>query len=443
MICRKCGQQNEEGKFCSNCGAQMKAEHKNSRRKWIWIASGASVAAFVAFCIGVYSLISFVLSPADSEQAMIENEVSHNDDSFNTVETAAQLDNNELKQSKDKTLVIKEAMPKVFTIYTEDSMGSGFLYREGGYIITNAHVVAGYSNVIVRNSKGEDSLGKLIGISDEFDIALIQAEDYRSEQPLPIDLEESDIGLEVIALGSPQGFENSASIGYLTGIGRDIDFGFTYKNLYQVDAQIDQGSSGGPLLDAKTGKVIGINSLLYTNQNNFAFSIPAYSMIDIVDSWVEKPMTDREISKLFDLYESFIDDNAANTYFDDEVYDYYFDESSLEAFILDFRRYYEMALYYEDFYWIEDMVLIDSDLYDELYDHIDEVNGKDIIISFESNEVTDVKIDEKEEYAIVTTYETVKVIEGKKKSTMHEEQKEYNVIIDEEGYYQITDITTK
>ena len=93
------------------------------------------------------------------------------------------------------------------------------------------------------------------------------------------------IGTEVIALGSPQGLENSASIGYLTGINRTIDMDFSYENVYQVDAQIDQGSSGGPLLDAKTGKVIGINSLLYTKNNSFAFSIPMHSMIDLLDSW--------------------------------------------------------------------------------------------------------------------------------------------------------------
>ena len=78
----------------------------------------------------------------------------------------------------------------------------------------------------------------------------------------------------MIALGSPQGFENSASIGYLTGVNRDIEFGFLYEHLYQIDAQIDQGSSGGPLIDAKTGKVIGINSLSFKENDVFGFSIP-------------------------------------------------------------------------------------------------------------------------------------------------------------------------
>ena len=65
-------------------------------------------------------------------------------------------------QQKDKTKVIQETMPKVFTILTEVGQGSGFLYEQGGYIVTNAHVVAGYTDVIVRNSAGKTRVQKLL-----------------------------------------------------------------------------------------------------------------------------------------------------------------------------------------------------------------------------------------------------------------------------------------
>ena len=110
---------------------------------------------------------------------------------------------------------------------------------------------------------------------------------YQDTEPLGMETAESPIGLEVIAFGSPQGFENSASIGYITGNKRDMKLeNFIYKQIYQVDAQIDKGSSGGPLVDVNTGKVIGINSLLYTTDTstNFAFSIPfIVCLINLMD----------------------------------------------------------------------------------------------------------------------------------------------------------------
>lgn len=247
------------------------------------------------------------------------------------------LANDKPELEKEKTVIIKESMSKVFTILTRDGQGSGFLYKKGGYIITNAHVVAGYTDVVVRNSTGKDSAANVIGISDEFDVALIKASRYEKAQPLAIEEQESVIGTEVIAIGTPQGLENSASIGYLTGIGRNIDYGFTYKNVYQIDAQIDQGSSGGPLLDAKTGKVIGINSLLYRNNASFGFSIPMYSVKNLVDSWVEFPMSEQEIASLFDVYK------------DNEHYDY---EPESSGYYDEYFDYYEDN--YDDYYFEND-----------------------------------------------------------------------------------------
>ncbi|RKJ31975.1 hypothetical protein D7X33_39935, partial [Butyricicoccus sp. 1XD8-22] len=204
----------------------------------------------------------------------------------------------EVIEEKEKTQIIKESMPKVFTILTEDSLGSGFLYKNGGYIVTNAHVVAGYTDVLVRNSAGQEYPGRVIGISDTSDIALIYCENYEETEPLPMEMNTSDIGIEVIAIGSPQGFENSATFGYLTGTNREMHIeglNFDYDELYQIDAQIDQGSSGGPLFDATTGKVIGINSLIYTENETFGFAIPLYSVSAQFDTWIDNPMTPEEV----------------------------------------------------------------------------------------------------------------------------------------------------
>ena len=304
MFCQNCGEKNvDNARFCAGCGKEVGRARRSSGRKWL--LTGIFVCLVMLIGIG-YTLL----------QAWSENKVEvadHNDLPEQTetivenkpenIQPAAATDS---PSKKEKTAIIKEAMPKVFTIFTEESLGSGFLYKEGGYIVTNAHVVAGYTDVVVRNSNGTDTPAKVIGISDLYDIALIRANDYMNAPPLPVELNESNVGSEVIAIGSPQGFENTASIGYLTGIGRDIEYGFTYENIYQIDAQIDQGSSGGPLLDAKTGNVIGINSLLYTGNTSFGFSIPMYSMMDLVDAWVQHPMNEHDIASLFDVYDEYV-----------------------------------------------------------------------------------------------------------------------------------------
>lgn len=438
MYCHQCGSQNSENaRFCSKCGTSLKSTGIPKSTKillTIFIMSGLLLAG-----ASVY---------------FFPDMLTKKEEPIQQVAAPLIVPDQEVKEEnleRDKTVIIKEALPKVFTILTRDGQGSGFLYKKGGYIITNAHVVAGYTDVIVRNSSGKDSEAKVIGISDKFDVALIKAENYAKVQPLPIEMKESVVGTEVIALGTPQGLENSASIGYLTGIGRNIEYGFTYKDAYQIDAQIDQGSSGGPLLDAKTGKVIGINSLLYQNNNSFGFSIPMYSVRDLADSWVQSPMSGIEIARLFDVYEDneyYEYESEPSAYFDeyfDDDYDmqyedyedYYFDYESLKQFILYFRENYEMALYYEDFYWIEDMLLPGSEAYHELEHYISSIAGQDMSFDFIDNEVLNVEI--YGQYAIVTTFEQF-YFTSPIQEKAYERTKDYTVVINEDGYYQITNI---
>lgn len=434
MFCNKCGHQNEEGHFCSNCGTPLNEEPKSKKRVWIWFGLTASVVLFLSICFGSYFLIQRMFSPT----VHLTDTQDMGSEPLETIEQSTTDHSEQVEVSNtDKTVLIKEAMPKVFTIFAEDSVGSGFLYQKGGYIITNAHVVAGNTEVVIRNSAGEESVGKVIGLSVDSDIALVQASDYRNAEPLSIDRNESDIGLEVIALGSPQGFENSASIGYLTGIGRDIEFGFSYTNLYQVDAQIDQGSSGGPLLDAKTGKVIGINSLMYTNQNSFAFSIPMYSMIDLVNSWINRPMSQAEIHEVFAEYENFeLYADTDNSTTEEGFYDY--EDELIAEFIIEFGEYYEMALYENDFFWIEDMILPKSEIYRQLKEYVRNFSEKGFQYELDTFDVT--YIEYLNDEIIVSTYETFYMTNAQNATSFLEQEKEYTVVIDEEGYYQISDI---
>lgn len=449
MYCTKCGNKlNEDAKFCSNCGHHI--EQKNSS-KTTWIILSICVCLIIIFAVGIRV---YKTPPSPTNEILKEEQTTKPENIKVSSEQKVEEETN--ITDKEKTQVIKESLPKVFTVVTSQGYGSGFLYENGGYIVTNAHVVAGDTDVIIRNSSGQEAPAKVIGISDRSDIALLYSQQYEQVKPLPLELEKSIVGTEVIAIGSPQGFENSASIGYLTGTNRNMELGFVYEELYQVDAQIDQGSSGGPLVDAKTGKVIGINSLIYENHETFAFSIPLYTVAPIIDDWIHNPMNEQEIASLFDVYDSFIYTDSStddNEYYDEDYYEdynfednsstnddysYTFDEVSLTSFITSFRDYYELALAYEDFYWIQDMLLPGSVAYLELEEYIQDITGQGFTFDFTANNVIDIEI--YNDYAIVSTNEQFDFYNASGEYLYYDRYKDYTVILTEDGYYQITDI---
>lgn len=431
MYCSNCGGKlEEEAKFCNDCGQKT----HNNRSKKTWLFFGIITSLITTIFIG-FAIASFITNTKQETAIEVNSESGTPPAKQTTLELQS--------GTKEKTEIIKESIPKVFTILTTDGQGSGFLYKEGGYIVTNAHVVAGYNDVTVRNHDGQESPAKVIGISNHSDVALLRSEEYAQAPPLIIEMEQTDIGTEVIAIGSPQGFENSASIGYLTGTEREIEYDFVYEELYQFDAQIDQGSSGGPLLDGSSGKVIGINSLLYTNNASFGFSIPLYKVADLINGWIENPMNKAQIAEVYDSYDEFIYSEEENDYFEeyyDEEYmgNYTFDEESLSSFIIAFRDYYESALYYEDFYWIEDMLLPDSNVHTKLKKYISDISGQGNEYYFVSNTITDVEIFD--EYAIVTANEEVDMYDSLGDYKYYNNDVEYTIVISDDGYYQIEDI---
>lgn len=444
MFCTNCGKPNETGaRFCGSCGQSI---GKAGRNGWM--------IAIVLGCMLVLGGVGYGFSqvlggdvkstnktepleetkpPAQTETALVENESSE--------KTQAP------PKEKEKTEIIEETLPRVFTILTEEGQGSGFLYARGGLIVTNAHVVAGYTDVIVRNSKGEDAAGKVIGISDQSDVALIQSEAYRRLRPLRTESAETPIGTEVIALGSPTGLENTASIGYLTGLNRDIELGFVYEKAYQIDAQIDNGSSGGPLIDAKSGKVIGINSLIMSDNRRFGFSIPLYTVAPLIDSWVSNPMTEQQVASVFGIYENYAVATTGDgtNYYEEEEFNSesagYLDPDMLEEFILQFRSTYEMALYYEDFYFIEEFLLPGSSAHKEYRDYFDEIADQGMHFEFHENIVTDVAI--QNDSAHISTYETFNFINASGNERFYEKEKIYEVVLDNEGYYRIKRVENK
>ncbi|MBX0313274.1 S1C family serine protease [Planococcus glaciei] len=310
MFCSKCGCMNSvTTKNCLNCGQPLDRttrikKHKRRQRLNFF------VVAILFLGTGFGSARMFQQPADDQPETAVERAVATEPQANPPLERAAtetvtQPQDTQTSSgdgTKAKTDIIKDTQQKVFTIKTDNAYGSGFLFTDTGTIVTSAHLIIGTIDVSVRTTDGVEEPGKVIGISETYDIALIQVDAFAGTEPLEVETNPTEIGTEVIALGSPSGLENTAAIGYLTGIDRDFDHGFLYKDMYQIDAQIAPGSSGGPLIDASTGKVIGINALLLNEGNAIGFSIPMYSMTELLQGWATEPMSENEVEDVYDTY---------------------------------------------------------------------------------------------------------------------------------------------
>ena len=200
----------------------------------------------------------------------------------------------------DKNKPTFEFKNGIFIPYTTDqeikTLGSGLIYSNNGYVITNTHVVKNAAKIFVTLVGGEKFEAKLVGSDDLTDIALLKVD---TNQLLPVsnlgNSSDLNIGEWVIALGNPLGlfdlsYQPTATIGIISGL--NIDFGlkensYVYKDMIQTDASINEGNSGGPLINI-FGEVIGINTFIMTVSNikqgsiGIAFSIPINRVKDII-----------------------------------------------------------------------------------------------------------------------------------------------------------------
>lgn len=154
-------------------------------------------------------------------------------------------------------------------------LGSGIIIDERGYILTNNHVIGGFSEdeITVVTYNGEQiKQVKIVGVDPNTDLAIIKIE---GEHFLPAefgDSEEVQVGDWVIAIGSPFGYHQTVSTGIISAKGRThvIPFvlPFIYEDFFQTDAAINPGNSGGPLVNLR-GEVIGVNTAIATRSGGF------------------------------------------------------------------------------------------------------------------------------------------------------------------------------
>ncbi|MBR3120033.1 MAG: trypsin-like peptidase domain-containing protein [Oceanobacillus sp.] len=210
----------------------------------------------------------------------------------------------------DLKSIIHEAEKTVIQIEGQNEQstftGSGFLYNEKGDIITNAHVIKDADAIYVRTANAQIYPAAVVGIGEDIDVAVIRVPQLASRTPLSIATEHiAEIGDEVIALGSPHGFQNTVTLGIISGSDRHFNVdGYNYSNVYQISAQISQGNSGGPLIKRETGEIIGINSV-GTQDGTIGFSIPIVEVLDQITQWSNEAQNEQlEFSSITDLIRS-------------------------------------------------------------------------------------------------------------------------------------------
>jgi serine protease Do len=169
-----------------------------------------------------------------------------------------------------------EAAPESFD---NKSLGSGFIISPDGYLLTCAHVVENASEILVRLTDRREFTARIIGVDRRSDVALLKINAANLPQVKIGDPEKVRVGEWVLAIGSPFGFENSATAGIVSAKGRNLPRE-NYVPFIQTDVAINPGNSGGPLFNLR-GEVIGINSQIYSRTGGFmglSFAVP----IDIV-----------------------------------------------------------------------------------------------------------------------------------------------------------------
>lgn len=173
--------------------------------------------------------------------------------------------------------------------FDSDSRGSGFIYSADGYVVTNHHVVQDADEIKVKLSDGRELTATVVGTDERTDIALLKV----AATGLPVlkmgTSQNLEVGEWVLAIGSPFGFDHSATAGIVSATGRSLP-AENYVPFIQTDVAINPGNSGGPLFNLD-GEVVGINSQIYSQSGGFmgvSFAIPVDIALDVINQLKSK-----------------------------------------------------------------------------------------------------------------------------------------------------------
>ena len=178
--------------------------------------------------------------------------------------------------------------------------GSGFVWDERGYVVTNYHVVERRDTVAVRLDDQREYYASVVGISPAYDIAVLKLNQLpASLRPIPVgDSDSLRVGQSVLAIGSPFGLTRTLTTGVISALNRSMESvgGTEIENVIQTDASINPGNSGGPLLDS-AGRLIGMNTAIKSPSGASAgigFAVPVNTINRVVPELIRGPLPEAE-----------------------------------------------------------------------------------------------------------------------------------------------------
>ncbi len=167
---------------------------------------------------------------------------------------------------------------------TSGGSGSGWVYDDFGHVVTNYHVVKNLERNLTVQFVGRKAVSaQIVGVDPASDLAVLRCNSsIASPPPLPLRTTPAQLGEVCIAMGSPLRFRESISFGVVSGLSRQVpnDYGFIEESI-QIDAAINAGNSGGPLIDWQ-GQVMGVNVAKYADADNIGFAIAAEIVGDVI-----------------------------------------------------------------------------------------------------------------------------------------------------------------
>ena len=286
---------------------ERKKEKMETKERYI-VTKKSSSKLFGALAVGIIGgiiggvlagVITFDILKDDTKTSKNENSTvtSYN---FSTVENPVVAIS---KQVGPSVVGIKVSYTaETFFGNTEaEGEGSGIIYSDDGYIITNYYVVEEAikdkeAKVSVYFSNGETAEAKVIGGDAITDVAVVKVDKTGLSKAEFGDSDAVEVGELAVAIGNPLGeeFAGSVTVGYISALNRTITSSGTTYNLIQTDAAINSGNSGGPLVSSK-GKVIGINTakISATGVEGMGFAIPINEALPIV----EELITNKKIAR--------------------------------------------------------------------------------------------------------------------------------------------------
>jgi len=275
------------------------------RKHHKWMIGGISAVVVIYMIVSII-IISGLAVKQTSDYNKLANEINNlqadTQNKLNELTEALLSAKEEIKQTKenltdigairkefdllkvstgeDFSSIIDESLKGVVTIKTNIAQGTGFLISSDGYLVTNAHMLSGASEVQITTFDENKISAELIGDNPNLDVALLKIEGEYNFLELG-NSDETQVGERVIAIGNPLGLQFSVSEGIVSGIHRQ---GINELEAYtQTDAALNPGNSGGPLIN-KNGKVIGINNFKLGSGESLGFALESNYIKDAVNA---------------------------------------------------------------------------------------------------------------------------------------------------------------